>query len=259
MKLPTLMYHDVIEPGNADGSGFPGAAAAHYKLTGEAFTAHLRQLAASKLHFPAITSLDDAEEQCCLLTFDDGGASVRRIGAELAAHGLVGHFLITTHRIGTPGFVGIDDLLALRCLGHVIGSHSHTHPAEISSLGDAALAAQWNDSRARLEQILGEPVFVASVPGGFYARRVAQAAAAAGFRYLFTSEPTTRIHVVDGCKVLGRYALRHDTSAGDALALATGSGLQRPWQWLTWNARKPLKRWLRPVYRRVRLHWLGDS
>ncbi|WP_158543545.1 polysaccharide deacetylase family protein [Dyella solisilvae] len=259
MSLPALMYHDVIEPGFADDSGFPGAAAAHYKLTLADFGVHLARLAASGLHFPPVASLRDAGRSACLLTFDDGGASASHIGAQLAAQGMAGHFFITTQRIGTAGFVGVDDLLALRRLGHVVGSHSHTHPADISHLADDALAAQWRDSRDRLQQILSEPVTVASIPGGFYTRRVAQAAAAAGYRYLFTSEPTTHAHVVDGCHVLGRYALWHDTPADAALALATGTGRQRQQQWLAWNLKKPLKRWSRPVYQRLRRHWLGES
>ncbi|HET6554397.1 MAG TPA: polysaccharide deacetylase family protein [Dyella sp.] len=259
MRLPALMYHDVIEPGRADDSGFAGAAAAHYKLTVADFDSHLARLAASRLRFPPVTSLLDASRAACLLTFDDGGASASRVGAQLAGQGMVGHFFITTQRIGTPGFVSVDDVLALRRLGQVVGSHSHTHPANIANLGDAALAAQWRDSRDHLQQILSEPVIVASVPGGFYTRRVAQAAAAAGYRYLFTSEPTTRTQMVDGCHVLGRYALWHDTPADTALALATDAGAQRLRQWLTWNLKKPLKRWTRPIYQRLRRHWLGET
>lgn len=256
MSLPALMYHDVIKPGRADDSGFAGAAAAHYKLTASAFEQHLSQLAATGYRFPCVSTLRDAGQPSCLLTFDDGGASALRVAGKLTSHGMVGHFFITTHRIGAPGFVTVDDLLALRRLGHIVGSHSHTHPADISALDDAALAAQWHESRERLQQILSEPVMVASVPGGFYTPRVARAAAAAGFRYLFTSEPTIHTNVVDGCEVFGRYALWHDTPATDAVALATGSGSQRQRQWLVWNLKKPLKRWSRPVYQLVRRRWL---
>ncbi|WP_430390372.1 polysaccharide deacetylase family protein [Dyella sp. 20L07] len=259
MNIPTLMYHDVIDHGLPDLSGFSGASAAHYKLDAVAFDQHLEALKATQLRFPAVTSPANAEHHDCLLTFDDGGASATRIATALNAHRMIGHFFITTHRIGTPGFVTIDDLATLRRTGHMVGSHSHTHPADISGLSDSALAAQWLDSRDRLQQILSEPVVVASVPGGFFTRRVAQAAASAGFRYLFTSEPTIQTHVVDGCLVLGRYALWHDTTVVDAVALATGSGTQRQRQWLSWNLKKPLKRWSRPVYQMVRRRWLGDS
>ncbi|WP_114238530.1 polysaccharide deacetylase family protein [Dyella sp. C9] len=259
MSLPSLMYHDVIVPGQPDDSGFPGPAAAHYKMTLDLFAQHLEQLARSRLHFPDVTALRDPVSRSCLLTFDDGGASAPYIGEALAARGMTGHFFITTHRIGTHGFVEPDDLLALQRLGHVVGSHSHTHPSDISALNDAALLAQWKESRDRLQQLLGTPVIAASVPGGFYTERVARIVAETGYQYLFTSEPTARAHVVDGCQILGRYALWHDSSPDMAVALARGIGSQRERQWLAWNLKKPLKRWTRPVYQRLRRRWLGDS
>jgi peptidoglycan/xylan/chitin deacetylase (PgdA/CDA1 family) len=259
MNVASLMYHDVIDRGSPNQSGFPGAAAAHYKLEDSAFRQHLDQLAASRLRFPAVTSMPGTGQPSCLLTFDDGGASATRIAAELARHDMVGHFFVTTHRIDTPSFVTAGDLRALRRDGHIVGSHSHTHPTNIAALSDAALAAQWCDSKDRLQQLLGERVVVASIPGGFYTHRVAKAAAAAGYRSLFTSEPTTHAHVVNGCRILGRYALWHDTSAADAVALATGTGALRQRQWVSWNLKKPLKRWARPAYQLVRRHWLSDS
>src|SRR5437867_4850213 len=54
---------------------------------------------------------------------------------------------------------------------------------------------------------LGEPVTAASVPGGCYSRRVAAAAAAGGIKALFTSEPITTAHHVDGCVGFGRYTI----------------------------------------------------
>ena len=52
---------------------------------------------------------------------------------------------------------------------------------------------EWSESRQRLEDMLGHAVTVGSVPGGYFSRAVAEAAAEAGLQVLFTSEPTTRI------------------------------------------------------------------
>lgn len=258
MNLPVLMYHDVVDAGRPDQSGFPGAAAAHYKLDEASFLTHLELLASSGLRFPSVLCPDLNEARTCLLTFDDGGESAIRVAEQLERRGMVGHFFITTQRIGSPGFVTGLQLRRLHQAGHVVGSHSHTHPADISALDHAALAAQWVESRDRLQQLLGEEIRVASVPGGFYTRRVAQVVAAAGFRQLFTSEPTVHTHQVDDCRVLGRYAIWRDTPAADALALATGDGPQRQRQWLSWNLKKPLKRWSRPLYQWVRRRRLGE-
>jgi len=252
MKIPVLMYHDVVEPGQADASGFPGGAAAHYKLDVAEFDAHLRTLGASGVRFPAVTDASAAVPGHGLLTFDDGGASAVATAAALGGQGMVGHFLITTARIGQAGFVSADDVVALHAAGHVVGSHSHTHPAEISRLSLAELEREWRQSVDILSGLLGVPVTVASVPGGFYSQQVAQAAAAAGIRYLFTSEPTARTHMVDGCLILGRYTLWRGMPAQRALELALGSGVARQRQWLAWNLKKPLKRWARPLYRWVR-------
>lgn len=255
MTVATLMYHDVVLPGQADASGFPGGSAAHYKLDVAEFDAHLAALADSGLHFVAVTDATADNARGCLLTFDDGGASAVAIAAALTRHGMVGHFLVTTAQIGQPGFVTADDVRRLHAGGHLIGSHSHTHPAEISQLDGTALAAEWTRSIGLLTALLGTPVTVASVPGGFYSPQVARAAASAGIRYLFTSEPTVRTQRVDGCLVLGRYTLWRGMPPQRAVALASGTGTTRERQWLAWNLKKPLKRWARPLYGWVRRRW----
>jgi peptidoglycan/xylan/chitin deacetylase (PgdA/CDA1 family) len=259
MKIPALMYHDVVERGQADASGFPGGAAAHYKLDVAEFDTHLEALAASGSRFAAVTDTFVAAAGNGLLTFDDGGASAVAVAAALTRRGMIGHFLITTARIGQQGFVSAADVAALHSAGHVVGSHSHTHPAEISRLSMAELEREWQQSVDILSALLGAPVTVASVPGGFYSRQVAQAAAAAGIRYLLTSEPTVRTQVVDGCLILGRYTLWRGMPAQRALDLALGSGVARQHQWLAWNLKKLLKRWARPLYRWVRRTLLERS
>lgn len=255
MNIASLMYHDVIAPGRPDDSGFPGAAAAHYKLDEQDFAAHLARLSNHGQHFLPITSTPWPQGAGCL-TFDDGGASALRIASLLAEHGMAGHFLITASRIGTPGFVSAADLRVMDASGHIIGSHSHTHPAEISRLNARALDAEWRDSTDALRQVLGHEVQVASVPGGFYSAAVARSAAASGIRFLFTSEPTVRTHEVDGCLILGRFTLWRGMTPSHALSLASGSDSLRQRQWLSWNLKKPLKRGLRPVYQVVRRHVL---
>ena len=42
-----ILYHDVVEPGGDDASGFPGPGAARYKLTRSEFAGHLEALAAT--------------------------------------------------------------------------------------------------------------------------------------------------------------------------------------------------------------------
>jgi len=258
MSLATLMYHDVVAPGGWDDSGFPGSAAAHYKLETANFLAHLDALRAAGTRFAEPDAVVDGTYDGCLLTYDDGGASALAAGEAMQQRGIRGCFFITTARIGTPGFVSADDLRSLRRDGHLIGSHSHTHPANIAQLDTEALHDEWRRSVDTLEQVLGEPVHAASVPGGFMSTAVLRAAEAAGIRTLFTSEPTTNDRRSGTCAVLGRYALLRDSAPAMAVALASGEGSARLKQWAAWNVKKPLKRWAGPVYRLARARLLHD-
>ncbi|HEY0972679.1 MAG TPA: polysaccharide deacetylase family protein [Gemmatimonadales bacterium] len=258
MRLITLEYHDVVAPGDFDGSGFPGPDAASYKMARPDFEAHLRALdAAYGGPRGRVDSLPSGGASVPVaLTFDDGGRTALDPTAELLErHGWRGHFFMATDYIGTPGFMTERHLRELAGRGHVVGTHSCTHPLRMSSCPPAQIDREWRDSVARLAEILGAPVTVASVPGGGYSRAVASAAAAAGIRHLFTSEPVVRAHVVDGCTVLGRYTLRRDSPAALAAALAAGDAAPRAAQWVSWNSRKALKRVAGPAYLALR-QWM---
>lgn len=257
MSLVSLMYHDVVADGRWDDSGFLGSAADHYKLDAKNFVAHLDSLLAARTHFADPNAVAGGVYEGCLLTYDDGGASAAAVGAAMVERGIRGCFFITTSRIGTPGFVTAEDLRTLRRDGHLIGSHSHTHPANISQLDAHALNDEWQRSVETLEQVLGERVHTASVPGGFMSAAVLRAAEAAGIRTLFTSEPTTRAWRRKDCSVLGRYALVRHSTPFAAVALAGARGGARLAQWVKWNVKKPLKRWVGPVYRFARKRLLS--
>ncbi len=229
-----LLYHDVVPAGQDDVSGFPGAGAARYKLAPAELAAHLDAIRAAVAPAPGKVPL--------LLTFDDGGASAYDpIAGLLEARGWRGHFFITTDCVGRPGFVTPAQLRELRDRGHVLGSHSCSHPERFSSCSREQLVDEWRRSRAVLADVLGEAVTSGSVPGGFYSRAVAEAASEAGLTLLFTSEPTTRRRTVAGCEIAGRYTVYRGMSARAAAALASGRVLPRLRQAVLWNAKKVAK------------------
>jgi peptidoglycan/xylan/chitin deacetylase (PgdA/CDA1 family) len=256
--VPALMYHDVIAERDWDASGFPGPAAAHYKLERGEFERQIERIVSMGLRTQLVGS-QVATQPGFMLTFDDGGSSACGVGEWLAARGLHAHFFITTGRIGTRGFVTASDIRDLHAQGHVVGSHSHTHPANIARLPAPELAGQWRRSAETLADILATPTRVASIPGGFYSDAVAHAAAATGIGVLFTSEPTLRTWHVARCMLAGRFAIWRNTTLATVLGLASGRGMARSGQWLAWNAKKPLKRWLGPLYAGVRGRVLGDA
>ncbi|NIO21993.1 MAG: polysaccharide deacetylase family protein [Candidatus Aenigmarchaeota archaeon] len=174
-----------------------------------------------------------------LLTFDDGGASAHRYIADiLEGFGWYGHFFVTVDYIGNRNFLTEEQIIDLKRRGHVIGTHSCSHPTRMASCSWEDILKEWSQSTRSLSEILGEKVRVASVPGGYYTKIVAEAASKAGIEALFTSEPTMRCHRVDECLVLGRYTVRRGTPPGVAGSLAAGDFEPRIKQWLLWNARK---------------------
>lgn len=232
-----LLYHDVVPRGMSEASGFAGAGAMRYKLDTTAFQSHLDAIATVVDGAPSLGNTGGWQ-----LTFDDGGASAFSPIAEmLEARGWRGAFFVTTDRIDTTGFLSRPQIRELHARGHLIGTHSCSHPARMARCSMAELRREWADSREVLSGIVGTPVDVGSVPGGFFSRSVAVAAAEAGLRTLYTSEPATRATMVAGCAVLGRLAVFRDTSASQAAALARGDRTAVLNQWVVWNLKKAAK------------------
>jgi peptidoglycan/xylan/chitin deacetylase (PgdA/CDA1 family) len=240
VKKLSIMYHDVVENGNYAASGFPGEGADIYKLGRKEFARQLE----------AIRAAGGGE---VLLTFDDGGVSAYDpIAGMLEQYGWRGYFFITTDWIGRQGFLNAEQIRELDQRGHVIGSHSCSHPTRMAREPWERLVAEWKGSTDRLATIIGHRVTVASVPGGYYSRRVAMAAAEAGIETLFTSEPTAAMHTVNGCRVLGRYVIMQGMGPEWAAGLATGKLVPRLRQTLLWNAKRAAKAVGGGAYLRVR-------
>jgi peptidoglycan/xylan/chitin deacetylase (PgdA/CDA1 family) len=262
MRAIALQYHDVIDDAAREPSGFTHGTALSYKLRESDFARHLDAIrtvadpSGVTAHALAAAAraggvVDGAVP--VLFTFDDGGRSAHaRTARLLERHGWRGHFLITTDYIGAPTFLSAAEIRDLDARGHVIGAHSCSHPVRMSHCTWAELVREWSGSVRVLGDILGHPVTVASVPGGYYSRAVAEAAAAAGVRVLFTSEPTTRCARVGDCLVVGRFTLRQGSSPATAAQLAAGSPRALAGEWMLWNAKKVAKQVGGRAYLRVR-------
>jgi peptidoglycan/xylan/chitin deacetylase (PgdA/CDA1 family) len=243
------MYHDIAPRDQRDAAGFPGPLAARYKLEPEAFEAHLDAVAATGLTVGTLAGAGGTP--AVALTFDDGGCSAPLAAEALERRGWRGQFFVTSSRIDTPGFMTADELRELSARGHVIGSHSHTHPTYMGRLTRAQLDEEWTRSRDLLAETLGKAPRTASVPGGFLSPAVIAAAAACGYELLFTSEPSARV-VRRGLEVRGRYTIWASTPARMAAAYAEGDRLACGRLWLEWNAKKLAKRVSPPVYQALR-------
>ncbi len=256
MRAATLLYHDVVPAGEPESSGFSGPVANRYKLTREMFNAHLRAIVErQQLSCATATQVlagETTKNAPCLFTFDDGGvSSLTEIADRLERLDWRGHFFITTDRIGDPGFLSADQIRELHQRGHVIGTHSCSHPERIDALDDADLQREWSESSAVLTDILGTPTWCGSVPGGFFSLRVAIAAQRAGMKLLFNSEPTCRWSRFSELHIAGRLPIVNHTSPAMAATLAAGDARTILQQQFVWAGKKFAKAVAGSFYRQA--------
>lgn len=242
MRAITIGYHDVLDERRAS-QGIISPPVTVYTLEQQHFRDHLQFIEQRKVPIRTIQRLCTwGGGVPVFMTFDDGavGAYTCSAGA-LEQRQWRGHFFITTDWIGRPGYMDCKQIRELHDRGHVIGSHSCSHPERMSHLSGDELVREWKESCAILSGILGTSVKVASVPGGYYSRKVALAAAAAGIEVLFNSEPTSGTAVVGGCLVLGRYCIQRHTPPEVSGAIAAGRLWPRWQQSVLWGTKKILK------------------
>ena len=247
MKAVSLLYHDAIEGGNSEESGFLGPGATEYKL----------EVTDLGKHFEALANIDEdrlltvheflrpnnIQSVPLFITFDDGGKSAFTYILELLEkYNLIGHFFITASLTNTPAFVSDQEIRELKEKGNIIGSHSWSHPDRMASCSWEKLMEEWKKSIGILSDIIGETVDVASVPGGYFSRMVAETASACGIRALFTSEPIKKCYYVGNCLVIGRYTLMRGMMPVRAVGLSKKNlTRQQINQYLYWNIRKVAK------------------
>ena len=255
-----LLYHDVIDGIDTDYSGFSGSNPAEYKISVKEFDAHLSAIEnALKGVIVSKLNLDElAAYPPVLLTFDDGGVSAYdHIAPMLEQHGWRGLFFITTDRIDTGAFLSSDQIKELHQRGHVIGSHSCSHPSRISDCTQEQLLDEWGRSLRVLSEIIGEPVSVASIPGGFYSRQVVEAAAQSGVRQLYTSEPVQKIQSINNCMIIGRFSVKRGDGAILPTEFVSNNLMRRFQQYAYWNLKKIAKILAGTLYARLRTYILA--
>lgn len=223
LAVASFGYHEVTDDPVTAGFQRPGALP--YKHTRAAFGRDLEAIAAGPCPPERVTDIDFTEPgRHVLLTFDDGGKSAVAIGDTLAARGWRGHFFIATGLIGSRTFLTGAEIRYLHSCGHVVGSHSETHPNIFREQPWDRMLEEWRVSADRLAQLVGAPCRTASVPGGDSSPAVLRSAGAAGLGYLFTSEPLLRPELVGDCWILGRFMPKAWTPAGRIGTLAAFRG-----------------------------------
>lgn len=192
-----LMFHDVFNA-SPNESGFCGTGPNLYKIDKQKFLSYVELASNSSQDF--------------IFTFDDGGVSFyNEIAPMLEKKGEKGIFFIATKFIGQKGFLTSEQIVDLDRRGHVIGSHSHSH-RRLSELSDEDIFEEWKKSSDILSSILKHPIEYASIPNGYQSDSVIEMAKKAGYKYLYTSIPTTKIKDNGNIDLIGRFVLTKEST-----------------------------------------------
>src|ERR1051326_3884865 len=157
-----------------------------------------------------LEKLDGRSHNSIGLTFDDGHESNFEHAApkleqwrRKAIFFVVGSFIIAR-----SDFMTWSQLRELSQSGHAIQSHSWSHPF-LTHCSDEELNDELVRSRHVIEDKLASPVYALGVPGGRWDRRGLRAAARAGYRKVYVSDPFLTQEVIEGIHVCGRLTVKN--------------------------------------------------
>jgi peptidoglycan/xylan/chitin deacetylase (PgdA/CDA1 family) len=198
-----LMYHGIGAPADP-------REGARYTVSVQELEAQLDVL---ERHAEVVDPAQRAARSGVAITFDDGERTVLTEALpRLARARMRAALFMTTGWIGRPGYLDADDLRALVRAGWLVGSHGHTHRF-LTTLPAAELADELRRSRDLLADLVGAPPADLALPGGRSSPEVLEAARAAGYERLWTSEPGVNASLAAGAP-LRRTAVRRGDPIG---------------------------------------------
>lgn len=220
----TFLYHEATD--NPTTTGFQRTSNLPYKHKLKEFYKNIDIIVENSQKIITINQLKDFSKGT-LLTFDDGGKSALGIADYLEKYNLKGHFFITTSLIGERGFLNEKDIIELHYRGHIIGSHSHTHPNVFKALRYDQMIFEWTESKKILESILKINIQSCSVPGGDANRDTYLSAQESGYNIVFNSTPTIKPIEKKNIKILGRFCPKAGTKDSVIYNICHHKGLGR--------------------------------
>lgn len=206
-----LMYHDIVS-NKYPTSGFKKVGTMQYTLSEERFETEVRS----------------TKDDNVIYSFDDGGSSFYTIIADiLETYGKKGIFFISTKYIDTPNFLTKEQIIELENRGHLIASHSHSHPTKISALTIEECINEWKESKQILESIVNHEITCGAVPGGAVSYMVYDCMIEVGYKTIYTSEPTTVIKQYKGSQIIGRFGITRKMTTDTLKKLITSVNYRR--------------------------------
>ncbi len=205
MNQNVIMYHDVYSK-SINESGFKTRGANHYKISEETLIDQIRKIKNFEVVY----------------TFDDGGISFYNIIAPLLEkNGLYGHFFIATDFIGTDGFMNEKQIRDLCRRGHIIGSHSASHPADFRQLPYENRYKEWKKSIERLSDLIKKTVDEISIPNGFLIDEDLPMFEQMNIKTIYTSK-IGELRQYNDIQIIGRIAINQNISIFEIKKILSG-------------------------------------
>ena len=205
MEIPILTFHDLSQHSVEN----------KYVITEENFTDHLEYLASHNYNciLPenyCVTFFESAHklpDKSVMITFDDGHESNYTIALPiLKKYNFKATFFITTDFIDQVGYMTSRQINLLRDSGMSVQSHAKTH-LFLNELNNEQIRIELDESKKKLEDILGKPVQSISMPGGRYNNSVIELARQINYLALFCSNPYY-FKKLDGISIIGRCMIK---------------------------------------------------
>jgi peptidoglycan/xylan/chitin deacetylase (PgdA/CDA1 family) len=173
-----LLFHEICNIGDTSKTGFNYKENIKYSCSINNFTQIVKFTYDNNLNIN--------------FSFDDGGISNLISSKILEEYNFKGIFFIPTFYIGKPGFLNKENIIDLYKRGHLIGSHSHTHPIPLSFLNYKSQFIEWETSKSILEEIIQDKITLAALPAGDSNFETFQILHKLGYLELHTSYPDSK-------------------------------------------------------------------
>jgi len=184
-KIPILMYHHIYESA--------ACLKPHerpYAVSADCFKDHLNALVSRDVKTIVPGDQSKRCRNCVMITFDDGYLdNFTHAFPALIAKGLYAIFFVIAGRVGREGYMDALQLRRMAEAGMMIGSHGLTHQF-FNDHSDDVLMSELIESRKILQEAVGQPVTMLSLPGGRMHPRLMHYAPLAGYEHVFTSDPS---------------------------------------------------------------------
>jgi peptidoglycan/xylan/chitin deacetylase (PgdA/CDA1 family) len=224
-----LMYH-AVRPGNAR-QAWPWA------LSMRQFCDQLDFLVAEGYATPTMDELlatpGKIQGRTAVITFDDGYADNLAACEAMLKRGMRATWFVVSGSVGrepvwpadgrpSGRLLNADELREMRESGMEIGSHTVNH-VRLTELDDARLMQELADSKAMLEDMLGNAVGSFAYPYGAWDRRCAEAVRQAGYRAACTTRTGWALRDNDPYQLRRLTVFNTDTASTLARKLSLGS------------------------------------